>query len=224
MRYRLIGMFAAALLACGGGGDGATDPVEVPTERLTRLAPERPRDVAVIRVAGLGDIRVELLREIAPKTVSNFEKLVSEGFYDGTNFHRVMPGFMIQGGDPLSRNQDPRDDGRGGPGYTIEDEFSDLPHLRGIVSMANKGVRNSGASQFFIVHGDSPELDGYYSAFGRVVAGMDVVDAITRLEIDTYGRYGPVNRPYPESAMVESIRIEPAREAAARLAAGAASG
>jgi cyclophilin family peptidyl-prolyl cis-trans isomerase len=150
------------------------------------------------------------LPELAPKAVANFAKLANEGFYDGTTFHRVIPGFMIQGGDPNSRDHDPRNDGAGGPGYGIPDEFSELPQLRGIVSMANRSSPNTGGSQFFIVHKDSPHLDGRYSAFGRIVAGIEVVDAITEVPVDTYGRYGPNDRPHPEPVVIETIRIEPA--------------
>jgi cyclophilin family peptidyl-prolyl cis-trans isomerase len=123
---------------------------------------------------------------------------------------------MIQGGDPLTRNKDPRDDGRGSAD-PVADEFSDYPHLRGTVSLANQGVRDTGSCQFFIVQQDARHLDGAYSAFGRVVDGMDTVDAVTRLPIDLYGRYGPRDRPYPKSAVIRSVRIErPATSAATR--------
>jgi peptidyl-prolyl cis-trans isomerase B (cyclophilin B) len=115
---------------------------------------------------------------------------------------------MIQAGDPGSRDPDPRLVGGGGPGYAIQDEFSDFPHTRGVVSMANKGSRNSAGSQFFIVHQDSPRLDGQFSAFGRVVEGIEVVDAITEVEIDTYGRYGPTDRPYPVPVVIDAVRVE----------------
>ncbi len=183
----------------------------VPAEDLVR---DGPHDVAVLRVKDLGTIRFELLPELAPKTVESFAKLAGEGFYDGTTFHRVIPGFMIQGGDPNSRNRDPRDDGAGGPGYAIDAEFSPHPHRRGVVSMARGNQPDSAGSQFFIVHADSPDLDGQYSVFGRVSEGMEVVDAVTRVEIDSYGRYGPPDRPYPGNVVIESIRIEPASVAA----------
>ena len=175
--------------------------------------PQAPRPVAVISVEDFGEIRFELIPEIAPATVENFIKLASEKFYDGTTFHRVIPGFMIQGGDPNSKNRDPRDDGKGGPGYTIEDEFSDVSHTRGMVSMANTGRPHSGGCQFFIVVADTPHLDGAYSLFGRVVEGMDVADRIAAVERDVYGRYGPQDRPL-ENVVIESIRIEPAAPAA----------
>jgi len=174
------------------------------------LIAKGPHPHAILEIRDMGEIRIELLPEIAPQTVANFIKLAEEGFYAGIQFHRVIPGFMLQAGDPLSRDPDPRQVGAGGPGYTIPDEFSEFPHTRGVVSMANTGTRNSGGSQFFIVHGDAPHLDGHYAVFGRVVAGMDVVDAIAHVEIDTYGRYGPTDRPYPVPVVIDAVRIEPA--------------
>jgi peptidyl-prolyl cis-trans isomerase B (cyclophilin B) len=207
----------AGLPACTRREPEAAAPA--PAESLIAAG---PHDVAVVRVEDLGDIRIELLPELAPKTVQSFEQLADQGFFDGTTFHRVIPGFMIQGGDPLTRNQDPRDDGKGGPGYRLPDEFNALHHARGVVSMANKGHTNTAGSQFFIVQEETPQLDGHYTAFGRVIDGMDVVDAITKLEIDKYGRYGPRNRPYPKDARVTSIRIERAAAAPAAAPAPAA--
>jgi cyclophilin family peptidyl-prolyl cis-trans isomerase len=177
------------------------------TVHAVTIAPG-PHPIATVRVKEIGTLRIELLPEAAPKTVAQFERLAGERFYDGTTFHRVIPDFMIQGGCPNTRNADPRDDGKGGGDYRLEDEFNDLPHSRGAVSMANRGSRNSGGTQFFIVQRDAPSLDGKHTVFGRVVEGIEVVDAITRLEIDKYGRYGPTDRPYPVSAVVESIRVE----------------
>jgi peptidyl-prolyl cis-trans isomerase B (cyclophilin B) len=162
----------------------------------------------VFDLGELGTIRAELYPELAPKTVEAFTGLVEEGFYDGTYFHRVIPGFMIQGGDPLTRNNDPRDDGRGRADMRLPDEFSDYPHVRGTLSMANSGYVGSGSCQFFIVQEASPGLDGEYTVFGKVVAGLETVDAITEMEIDTYGRYGPPDRPYPVNATIERAWIE----------------
>lgn len=129
-----------------------------------------------------GSIRVELFADEAPKTVENFQRLAGDGFYDGLTFHRVIDGFMIQGGCP-------RGDGTGGPGYTFEDEITDHPVVRGALAMANAGPNTNG-SQFFIVTAEAcPWLDGKHTVFGRVVAGMDVVDAISRVET------GPSDRP-----------------------------
>ena len=123
-------------------------------------------------------ITAELYPEIAPNTVANFVTLVQSGFYDGVIFHRVIPGFMIQGGDPQGT-------GMGGPGYTIKGEFArngfkqnNLRHTRGVLSMARTMMPNSAGSQFFIMHADAPPLDGEYAAFGKVTEGMDAVDEI----------------------------------------------
>jgi cyclophilin family peptidyl-prolyl cis-trans isomerase len=202
-----------AIAAAFASGCGSEPPAPDPAaEALARVA-EGPHEVAVLSMGDLGEIRIELLPELAPATVEHWKALATAGEFDGTTFHRVIPGFMIQGGDPLSRNHDPRDDGRGGSEVTVADEFTALPQRRGTVSMANKGQRNTAGSQFFILQRDAPHLDGHFTAFGRVVAGMDVVDAITRLEIDKYGRYGPRDRPYPRSATIESVRILAAGEA-----------
>ncbi|MBP3728716.1 MAG: peptidylprolyl isomerase [Lachnospiraceae bacterium] len=128
-----------------------------------------------------GVIRLELYPEIAPITVKNFEELVEKGFYNGLIFHRVIPGFMIQGGCPEGS-------GTGGPGYTIKGEFSsngvknDLKHSRGVISMARTSVPDSAGSQFFIMHADAPHLDGQYAAFGKVTEGMEVVDRIAAVK------------------------------------------
>ena len=132
-------------------------------------------------------IKIELYPEIAPKTVENFERLVKEGFYNGLIFHRVIKGFMIQGGCPNGT-------GMGGPGYQIQGEFAangfknDLKHERGVISMARAMDPNSAGSQFFIMHQDAPHLDGQYAAFGKVVEGMDVVDEIADMPTDYMDR------------------------------------
>ncbi len=129
------------------------------------------------------EIKLELCPDVAPVTVENFVKLVREGFYDGLIFHRVISGFMIQGGCPEGS-------GMGGPGYSIKGEFrangvqNDLKHTRGVISMARSGHPDSAGSQFFIMHADAPHLDGQYAAFGRVVEGMDTVDEIAAAEVD----------------------------------------
>ena len=124
-----------------------------------------------------GPIELELYPDDVPKTVSNFEKLARDGFYDGVIFHRVIPDFMIQGGDPTGT-------GSGGPGYTFEDEFNDNKVVRGALAMANAGPNTNG-SQFFIVIADAcPWLDGKHTVFGRVSAGMDVADEISKVDRD----------------------------------------
>ncbi len=130
-----------------------------------------------------GVIEIELDRQAAPITCENFEKLVRSGFYDGLTFHRVIPGFMIQGGCPLGT-------GTGGPGWQIKGEFAangvtnPIKHTRGVISMARSASPNSAGSQFFIMHEDAPHLDGQYAAFGHVVSGMDVVDKIASSRTD----------------------------------------
>ncbi len=132
----------------------------------------------------LGKIMFRLLPDIAPEAVRNFEKLSKSGFYDGTLFHRVIPGFMIQGGDPNTKNPDKSKWGLGGPGYSVKAEFNSKSHFRGIVSMARGMDPDSAGSQFFIVTTDSKFLDGQYTAFGEVTEGMDVADKIVNLSRD----------------------------------------
>ena len=138
----------------------------------------------VIVNTNLGNIQFELLSDIAPETVRNFIKLTKSGFYDGTLFHRVIPKFMIQGGDPNTKESDKSTWGTGGPGYNMKAEFNSRSHLRGIVSMARSSDPDSAGSQFFIVTSDSTFLDREYTVFGQVVDGMEVVDKIVDLPRD----------------------------------------
>lgn len=131
-----------------------------------------------------GKIVINLLPDIAPETVRNFIKLAESKFYDGTLFHRVIPGFMIQGGDPNSKQPDKSSWGTGGPGYNLKAEFNPKSHLRGIVSMARSTDPDSAGSQFFIVTTDSTFLDRQYTVFGEVIEGMEVADTIVNLERD----------------------------------------
>ena len=132
----------------------------------------------------LGNIQFELLSDVAPETVRNFIKLAKSGFYDGTLFHRVIPKFMIQGGDPNTKESDKSTWGTGGPGYNIKAEFNSRSHLRGIVSMARSSDPDSAGSQFFIVTSDSTFLDREYTVFGQVADGMEVADKIVNLPRD----------------------------------------
>ena len=138
----------------------------------------------VIIKTGFGDIKFSLLPDIAPETVRSFSKLVKSGFYSGTLFHRVIPGFMIQGGDPNTKNSDKSTWGQGGPDYNLKAEFSSRSHLRGIVSMARATDPDSAGSQFFIVTKDSTFLDREYTVFGEVTEGIDVADKIVSLDRD----------------------------------------
>ena len=139
--------------------------------------------IVTIEMENGGVMKAELYPEVAPNTVNNFISLVKKGFYDGVIFHRVISGFMIQGGDPKGV-------GVGGPGYTIKGEFSangfknDLKHDRGVLSMARTMAPNSAGSQFFVMHEDSPHLDGQYAAFGKLTEGFDVLDAIAAVRTD----------------------------------------
>ena len=148
-------------------------------------------EIAVIETS-LGNIEFELLEDVAPGHVKNFKDLAKEGFYDGTIFHRVIPGFMVQGGDPNTKSDDRSSHGMGGPGHTIKAEFNDEPHVRGIVSMARSQDPDSAGSQFFVVVKDSDFLDGQYTAFGRVTSGMDVADKIVDSPRDD--RDNPIDR------------------------------
>jgi len=138
----------------------------------------------VIIKTDFGSIKFSLLPDIAPETVRNFLELVKSGFYNGTLFHRVIPGFMIQGGDPNTKNSDKSTWGQGGPGYNLKAEFSSRSHLRGIVSMARANDPDSAGSQFFIVTSDSTFLDKQYTVFGEVVDGIEVADKIVNLPRD----------------------------------------
>ncbi len=140
-------------------------------------------DTATIETT-MGSIKIRFFPAKAPGHVENFKKLAKAGFYDGTTFHRVIPGFMIQGGDPNSKDSDRANDGMGGPGYTIKAEFNDTRHKRGIVSMARSQDPDSAGSQFFICVADADFLDGQYTAFGQVTEGMDVVDKIVSARRD----------------------------------------
>ncbi len=150
-------------------------------------------------------IRLELYPEIAPNTVNNFIYLVKKGFYDDLTFHRVIRGFMIQGGDPNGT-------GTGGPRYRIKGEFSangvknDLKHTRGVISMARSRHPDSAGSQFFIMHGDAPHLDGQYAAFGKVIEGMDVVDEIASGYVDYEDR--PQEEQVMKKVTVETFGVD----------------
>lgn len=161
--------------------------------------------IVTIEMEDGGTIKAELYPEIAPNTVNNFISLINKGYYDGVIFHRVIPGFMIQGGDPKGT-------GMGGPGYSIKGEFTrngfknDLKHDRGVLSMARTMMPNSAGSQFFIMHKNSPHLDGQYASFGKVLEGMEVVDAIANT------RRGPNDKPLTPQVMkkvtVETFGVE----------------
>lgn len=164
-------------------------------------APAEGDKVGVIET-NHGRIVVKFFPDVAPNHVANWQKLAESGFYDGVRFHRVIPGFMIQGGDPHSRDL-PRDlHGSGGPDWAVDAEFNEIPHTPGILSMARTSDPNSAGSQFFVMHERSPHLDRQYSVFGQVIEGMDVVETIVKLPRD--GRDNPLE---DNPAVMEKVTI-----------------
>lgn len=199
MGYKTAGVVAGIVIAALGGlfmiSRGAEAPVVTDTNNsktqsdqyMETTSTENPH---VVFKTNKGDIELELFVDQMPITAGNFLKLAGEGFYNGTKFHRVIEGFMVQGGDPNSKGNDAGIYGTGGPGYTIQDEFVEgLSNVRGTISMANSGQKNSGGSQFFInlvdntgLDFDKPPFSSSHPVFGKVVAGMEVVDAIAQVQ------------------------------------------
>jgi peptidyl-prolyl cis-trans isomerase B (cyclophilin B) len=162
-------------------------------------------DQAIIKTTA-GEMVVEFWADVAPKTVENFKKLAKKGFYDGTSFHRIVQGFMIQGGDPLTKDAArERDWGTGGPGHTVKAEFNDRSHQRGVLSMARSSDPDSAGSQFFICLGDASFLDGKYTAFGKLVSGDDVLGKIGSTPVAA-GNSGEKSKPLSRVG-VESVTI-----------------
>lgn len=199
--------FAGAFALLLAAGCSNEKPVAAPadTAAVTNRVPSAPNtnEVAVITTSE-GVMVVEFYSDVAPNHVANFEKLARSGFYDGTAFHRVIPGFMIQGGDPNTKNDAAKDSwGMGGPGYSVNAEFNSKHHARGILSMARSQDPNSGGSQFFICHGDAGSLDGQYTVFGNIIKGFDVLDKIATAATE------PPDRPI-KRINIDSIKIVPA--------------
>lgn len=166
------------------------------------------KEVAVLKTTD-GEMVVEFWPEVAPKTVENFKKLAREGFYDGTAFHRIIRGFMIQGGDPNTKDPSKESSyGTGGPGYKVPAEFNDRPHLRGVLSMARSADPNSAGSQFFVCLGTASSLDHQYTGFGKVIKGLDVLDKIGATPVGR-GNGGEVSKPQTRVAL-ESVKVVPA--------------
>jgi peptidyl-prolyl cis-trans isomerase B (cyclophilin B) len=164
-------------------------------------------EVAVIKTTA-GEITLEFWPDVAPKTVENFKTLAKKGFYDGTAFHRIVKGFMIQGGDPLTKNPSMEDDwGTGDPGYKIKAEFNDRSHQRGVISMARSQQPDSAGCQFFICLGNASFLDKNYTAFGQVIDGDDVLGKIGETPVKA-GNSGEKSKPLTRVG-VESIKIVP---------------
>lgn len=189
----------------GSNGNSSTATPEAsaaPTEGVPSATASHP--VVTIEMEDGGIIKAELYPEVAPNTVNNFISLIQKGFYDGTIFHRVIPGFMIQGGDPDGT-------GSGGPGYSIAGEFTEngftnnLLHTEGVLSMARSQSMDSAGSQFFIMDADSPHLDGVYAAFGKVTEGMEVVKGIVSLPRDSSDR--PEEPPVMKKVTVDTLGV-----------------
>jgi len=170
-------LIVLCLLSIGMIGALPSSAQQSPNKFTTQEIKKMSETTAVIETK-FGNITLKFFPDVAPGHVKNFIDLAKKGFYDGTTFHRVIPNFMIQGGDPNSKNADKRSHGTGGPGYTIKAEFNDRPHKRGTLSMARSMSPDSAGSQFFICVKDAPFLDRQYTVFGEVVSGMDVADKI----------------------------------------------
>ncbi len=197
------GVNAAETGSASAASDPAAKDPSVPASGAAASGAAKPKpgdEVAVLETAQ-GRIVFEFLTNKAPRMSANFKKLAKAKYYDGTAFHRVIPGFMIQGGDPNSKSGASGQPGTGGPGYGLKDEFNDTKHVAGIVSMASSGPDTAG-SQFFICVGDATFLDGKYSAFGRVVSGQNVADRIVALSRDSNDMPTAIDQ-----ARVKSVRI-----------------
>ena len=178
----------------------------VPAKGRAATPAAEPDEIAVMDT-NYGTFYLEFFPKDAPNHVRNFKKLARSGFYSGTKFHRVIKGFMIQGGDPLTKDSNPSNDGMGNPGYTVNDEFNSRPHLKGTLSMANTGSPNSAGSQFFICLDAKPYLDGRYTVFGRVIKGMDVVEKIGNVPVT-----GPEPSTPVEPVVLKKVTIIPRSE------------
>ena len=199
-----------ALIVMGGFLTNGFEASAATPAKGAKAKPEAPavakagEDVAVIKT-DMGTIVFRFFEKDAPKHVANFKKLANDRFYDGTTFHRVIPGFMIQGGDPNSKDADRTNDGTGSAGYTIPAEFNQNKHLRGTVSMARAQDPNSASCQFFICVKPAPFLDGQYSVFGQVIEGMDVVDKIVSVQRDA--RDNPIDKVVMEKVTIEKRKL-----------------
>jgi len=200
------------LLVCSLGLANVRGQEKKPAEQKrpaeTKATGTNQKEVAILKTSD-GEMVAEFWSDVAPKTVENFKKLAREGFYDGTAFHRVVRGSIIQGGDPTTK--DPSKEakwGQGGPGYTIQAEFNNKPHIRGVLSMARLDDPNSAGSQFFICLGNASSLNHQYTAFGRLIKGLDVLDKIGATPV-IRGPDGEVSKPATRVTL-ESVKIVPA--------------
>jgi cyclophilin family peptidyl-prolyl cis-trans isomerase len=203
--FSVLSVLVLGGLAMGSSDvNGATPAAPAADKSKTAPAAKGTEDVAVLKTS-LGTIVFRFNEKDAPLHVANFKKLASEKFYDGTTFHRVIPNFMIQGGDPNSKDADRTNDGLGGSGKNVNAEFNANKHLRGTVSMARAQDPNSASSQFFICVRPQTSLDGKYSVFGQVIEGMDVVDKIVAVPRDA--RDNPIDKVVMEKVTIEKRKI-----------------
>lgn len=205
MKSILLGCLAGMVLAAADVR--SQEPTPTP-DMSPSPSPSTQNEVAVFTTSE-GEMVAEFWPDVAPNTVENFKKLAKQGFYDGTAFHRIIKGFMAQGGDPLTK--DPTKEARwgtGDPGYKIKAEFNKKPHEKGVLSMARSADPDSAGSQFFLCFGKVSQLDGQYTTFGRVIKGDDVLDKLANVPVTSSGsgeRSKPVNR-----VGLESVKIVPA--------------
>ncbi|MCM3785210.1 peptidylprolyl isomerase [Neobacillus mesonae] len=203
--FKFLFLLTALVLVLAGCGKDAAENDELEFGGIGVPDPAKSHPVATIELSNGKKIVMELYPEVAPNTVNNFIYLANSGFYDGTIFHRVIPNFMIQGGDPEGT-------GTGGPGYSIKGEFTSngvknhLLHVRGVVSMARSNDLDSAGSQFFIVQADADHLDNLYAAFGKVTEGMDVVDEIANLEREQNDK--PKDPPVMTKVTVDTLGVD----------------
>jgi cyclophilin family peptidyl-prolyl cis-trans isomerase len=203
--FSVLSVLVLGGLAMGSSDvNGATPAAPAADKSKTVPAAKGTEDVAVLKTS-LGTIVFRFNEKDAPLHVANFKKLAGEKFYDGTTFHRVIPNFMIQGGDPNSKDADRTNDGLGGSGKNVNAEFNANKHLRGTVSMARANDPNSASSQFFICVRPQTSLDGKYSVFGQVLEGMDVVDKIVAVPRDA--RDNPIDKVVMEKVTIEKRKI-----------------
>jgi peptidyl-prolyl cis-trans isomerase B (cyclophilin B) len=198
---RILRSLLTAVIVSGAAAAWADNATNAPAANA--------KEVAVMDTTD-GQMVIEFWPDVAPKTVANFKKLSSSGFYNGTAFHRIMKDFMIQGGDPLTK--DPNDKahyGTGGPGYSVDAEFNDKQHVRGVLSMARSNDPNSAGSQFFIVTGEASFLNHKYTAFGKVIKGDDVLQKIAETPVEPNPMTGEPSSP-TQRVEIKSVKIVPA--------------
>lgn len=199
----LIGICVLSLITagCSKGVHEEAQPLNEDNAQQVQIQTFKENPIVTMSIKDYGTVEIELYPEKAPNTVNNFVSLVNEGFYDGLTFHRIIEGFMIQGGDPEGV-------GTGGPGYSIAGEFAkngysgnDLIHTKGVISMARAQDPDSAGSQFFIMSADSPHLDGQYAAFGKVISGIEFIEALEKVET------GSMDKPV-EPVIIEKIKVD----------------